>query len=177
MLFRSAIGAFAFQMYVEIEDGFGKNWGFSPGDAAFDLMGALYSLGQHYYPVLKNFQPRVSYYPSLEQREGKRKDGNIIDDYAGQKYWMGIRMKNILPKSISKYWPSFLMLSVGMGLKNWNGFGKGDQDLYIAFDLDAEELPLHGGVWQFIKNTLNKIHFPMPGIRITPHAAFFAIVY
>jgi len=173
----SAIGAFAFQMYVEIEDGFGKNWGFSPGDAAFDFLGASYSLGQHYFPVLKNFQPRVSYYPSLEQREGKRKDGNIIDDYEGQKYWMGIRMKNILPKPIAKYWPSFLMLSVGMGLDNWNGFGKGDQDIYIAFDLDADTIPLHGGVWQFIKNTLNKIHFPMPGVRITPHAAFFAIVY
>ncbi len=174
----SAIGAFAFQMYVEIEDGFGKNWGFSPGDASFDLMGALFSLGQYYYPVLKNFQPRLSYYPSKDFREGKRPDkGNIIDDYAGQKYWMAFRMKNLLPENIAKYWPSFLMLSVGMGIKNWDGFGGGQQELYLAFDLDAEELPLHGSFWEFVKNTLNYIHFPMPGVRITPNTAFFGLVY
>ncbi len=181
----SAAAAFAFEMYVEIEDGFGKNWGFSPGDAGADLLGALYFLGQYYYPFLKNFQPRVSYYPSEDllnppkpgDRDRLHIANNVTDDYSGQKYWLAVRVKNLLPESIARYWPSFLMLSVGTGLKNWNGFGKGQRELYIAFDLDAEELPLHGEFWQFVKNTLNYIHFPMPGIRITPDAAFLAFVY
>ncbi len=69
------------------------------------------------------------------------------------------------------------MISVGMGLRNWDGFGGGKQDIYIALDFDAETLPLHGPIWQFVKNTLNFIHFPMPGIRITPDTAAFVFVY
>ena len=126
---------------------------------------------------MKHIQPRVSYYPSKEFREGKHQGNNVSDDYAGQKYWLGFRMKELLPKSIAEYWPSFLMLSVGMGLRDWDGVGGGKQDIYIALDLDAETLPLEGKGWQFIKNTLNYIHFPMPGIRITPNAAAFVIVY
>jgi Predicted periplasmic lipoprotein (DUF2279) len=171
-----AIGAFAFEAFIEIEDGFGPQWGFSPGDLGADFLGALYTVGQYYYPTLKHIQPRVSYFPSEKYRNGEH-EGNIIDDYAGQKYWLGLRMKELLPNSMSEYWPSFLMLSVGMGLRNWDGFGGGKQDIYIALDFDAETLPLHGPIWQFVKNTLNFIHFPMPGIRITPDAAAFVIVY
>jgi hypothetical protein len=172
----AAIGAFAFELFVEIEDGFGPQWGFSPGDAGADLLGASYSLGQYYFPVLKHIQPRVSYFPSQKYLDGEHK-GNIIDDYAGQKYWFAFRMKELLPKKVSKYWPSFLMLSVGMGLRDWNGFGEGKQDIFIALDFDAETIPLHGKFWQFVKNTLNYLHFPMPGIRISPTSAAFVIVY
>jgi len=171
-----AIGAFAFETFIEIQDGFGPQWGFSTGDLGANFLGALYTVGQYYYPTLKHIQPRVSYFPSQEYRNGEHQ-GNIIDDYAGQKYWLAFRMKELLPKSISEYWPSFLMLSVGMGLRDWDGFGGGKQDIFIALDFDAETLPLHGPVWQFVKNTLNYIHFPMPGIRITPDAAAFVFVY
>jgi len=172
----AAAGALAFELFVEIEDGFGPQWGFSPGDAGADLLGASYSLAQYYFPVLKHIQPRVSYFPSEKYLNGEHK-GNIIDDYAGQKYWLAFRMKELLPKKIAKYWPSFLMLSVGMGLRDWNGFGVGKQDVFIALDFDAETIPLHGKFWQFVKNTLNYLHFPMPGIRISPTSAAFVIVY
>ncbi len=173
----SAASALAFELFIEIEDGFGPDWGFSPGDAIFDFIGASFYLAQYYYPFLKNFVPKVSYLPSKKFREGRHKGGIIIDDYEGQKYWMGIRIKEILPISISEFIPSYLMLSVGMGVSNLDGRGGGQRSIYIALDLDAEQIPLYGGFWQFVKNTLNYIHFPMPGIRITPNAAFFAIVY
>jgi hypothetical protein len=174
----AAAAALAFQLYVEVEDGFGANWGFSPGDVVFDVLGSAYFLAQYYYPYLKNFQPRASYYPSEQQRKGLRPDGNIIDDYDGQKYWLAVRMKEVLPKNIAEYWPSFLMLSVGMGVKNIRtDRTNARSDLYFAFDLDVEKLPLHGKFWQFIKNTLNYLHFPMPGVRITSGVAFFGLVY
>ncbi len=169
--------AFAFQMYVEIEDGFGPQWGFSPGDALFDFLGAAYHLGQYYYPVLHNFQPRWSYIPSEKMKNGQH-EGNFIDDYEGQIYWIGMRMNNILPSSWAEYWPSFLMISAGMGVSNLDGSGGGSNEFYLALDLDWEEIiPLHGKFWNFIKNTLNYFHFPMPGIRISPNAAAFIIVF
>jgi hypothetical protein len=69
------------------------------------------------------------------------------------------------------------MLAIGMGVKNLDGSGGGQRDFYIALDFDAETIPLYGSFWQFIKNTLNFVHLPMPGIRITSGAAFFAFCY
>ncbi len=171
-----SLAAFAFQMYVEIEDGFGPDWGFSPGDAAGDFFGAGYALSQYYFPILKNFQFRFSYLPSQKMRDGIHK-GNAIDDYEGQIYWLSMRVKNLLPKNIAKYWPALLNISTGMGVKNLDGAGGGEREFYLALDLDFEQIPLYGRGWQFVKNTLNYFHFPMPGIRISPNAAFFALVF
>ncbi len=168
--------ALAFHTYVEIEDGFGEEWGFSPGDAIANLLGAGFALAQYYYPSLKNIQPRFSYVPSQKMRDGTHQ-GNGIDDYEGQIYWFSFRMKNILPEGIAKYWPSFLMLSAGMGVRDLDGSGGGKQEFYIGLDFDAEVIPLYGKFWQFVKNTLNYFHFPMPGIRITPDAAFFVFLF
>ncbi len=176
-LWLGAAGGLAMQLYVEYKDGFGPKWGFSPGDAVSDFMGAVYYVAQYYYPYLKNFQLRVSYFPSKDFLAGKKKDHNISDDYEGQKLWLSVRVKNILPESIAKAWPSFLMLSFGYGVSQLDGAGGGIKKFYLGFDFDAEELPFHGRVWNFVKNTLNFIHFPMPGIRISPDAAFLVFAY
>lgn len=173
--FWGSVGALAFQLYVEVEDGFGPEWGFSPGDAGSNVLGATYVWAQYHYPVLKNFQFKYSYYPSKKLEEGLHK--GIIDDYEGEKYWLSFRMKNLLPESISNYWPSFLNIALGMGVKNLDGRGGGQRELYIGLDFDSESIPLYGKGWQFIKNTLNYFHFPMPGIRITPNAAFFIFLF
>ncbi|MCX6150218.1 MAG: DUF2279 domain-containing protein [Ignavibacteriales bacterium] len=171
----SALSALLFELYIETEDGFHKDYGFSPGDAGGDVLGSAFYIAQYYYPFLKNFQPRFSYIPTEKLKHTPNKI--FIDDYEGQKYWMSMRMKNILPEGIADYWPSFLNLSVGMGVKNLNGSGGGQREFYIAFDLDTEELPLYGSFWQFMKNSFNYIHFPMPGIRITPNSKFFVLCF
>ncbi len=172
-----AAGALAMQLYVEYKDGFGPKWGFSPGDAVSDFLGAAYYVGKYYYPDLKNFQLRFSYFPSKKMLEGKMPDHNISDDYEGQKLWLSVRMNNLLPKKWASVWPDWLMLSFGYGVKNLDGRGGGEKDFFLAFDFDAEELPLHGPIWNFVKNTLNYIHFPMPGIRISHGITFLAFAY
>ncbi len=173
----SSISALLFQLYVEVEDGFGPNWGFSPGDAVADFLGAGFRLAQFYYPSLKNVLPKFSYYPSEEFRNGEKKDHNMSDDYEGQKLWLSLRINNMLNKSIEKYWPDFLMLSIGYAVRKLDGKGGGEKHFLIALDLDFEKIPLHGKFWNFIKNTLNLVHFPMPGIRITPKGTFFEIIF
>lgn len=169
--------AFLFELYIEVEDGFGPQWGFSPGDITADFLGATYFISQYYYPFLKNFQPRVSYFPSEEMRNGQHKDGNISDDYEGQKYWLSMRMKEILPKKAAKFWPDFLMLSVGVGGRDFDGSGGGTRELYIGLDFDVETLPLHGPFWESVKNTLSYLHFPLPAVRISPDTAFLVFGY
>lgn len=173
----SAIIGLGYGLYVETFDGFTKNEGFNLWDFSFNILGAAYVLGQYYIPELKNFQPRFSYYPSKEFSNNELKNKNIFTDYGGQKYWIGIRIKEYLPKSVSEYWPSFLMISAGMGVNNFSENKYSKNEFFVTLDLDAEELPLYGSFWQFIKNTLNYIHFPMPGIRISPNAAAFLFCY
>jgi len=166
-----------FLLYIEVEDGYGPNWGFSPGDAIADFLGAGYMLTQYYVPFLKNFMLKFSYYPSDKLRAGQHQGGNVIDDYEGQKQWLSIRVNEFLPSSIEKYWPDFLMLAGGVGVRNLDGSGGGQREYYIALDIDAEEIPLYGPAWQFVKNTLNYIHFPMPGFRFSPDGAFFVFCF
>lgn len=173
----SASLALAFQLYVEIYDGFGPDWGFSPGDVAANITGAGFYVAQYYYPFMKNFHPRFSYYPSEDQRKGLREGHNFIDDYHGQIYWMGFRMKNLLPKSWAEYWPRMLMLSAGVGAKQLDGKGGGINEYYIALDVDWEQIPLYGKFWQFIKNSLNYFHLPAPGIKFSKEGVYFVIAY
>jgi hypothetical protein len=170
------ITALAFQYYVEIEDGFGAQWGFSPGDAMANTLGAGYALAQYYFPYLQNFQFKYSYYPSKKFRDGIHK-GNLIDDYEGQKYWLTFRMKNLLPGDLGDIWPAFLNLAVGMGAKDLDGLGGGRREIFIGFDFNVLELPLTGKFGNFVKNSLNYFHLPMPGIRISPDSAFFVFLF
>lgn len=174
-----SLAAFSFQTFLEIEDGFGPQWGFSPGDFYGDVFGSAYPLLQYYVPFFKNIMFKASYWPTdLNKTNPNSGQKHIIaDDYHGQKFWLSLRMKNLLPENAAKLWPEFLMLAVGMGVKNLDGNGGGQRDFYIALDFDAETIPLYGSTWQFIKNTLNFIHFPMPGIRVTSGAVFFAFCY
>lgn len=172
----SASLALLYELYIETEDGFAApRWGFSPGDASADFLGASFYVAQYYYPFLKNFQLKWSYWPSKKFKENSNKI--IIDDYEGQKYWISTKVKNMLPEQAAKYWPSFLNVAAGMGVKNLNGSGGGQREFFVSLDLDAAELPFHGKFGEFVKNSLNYFHLPMPGMRITPHAAFFILCY
>lgn len=173
----AATTALAFELFIEIEDGFGPQWGFSPGDAVANVLGAAYFVSQYYFPILKNFQPRWSYLPSQKMQDGEHKGGLLIDDYEGQKYWMGVRVNELLPKSMEKLWPDPLMISFGMGVSDLDGSGGGQREFYIGLDFDAETIPMHGGVWGFIKNSLNYAHFPLPGIKVYPEFEFMLILF
>lgn len=171
------LGAALFGSYLEVRDGYSKHTFFSKTDLLSTLIGSGYTLSQYYFPILKEIQPRMSYLPSKRLSEGNNGiNENVFNDFLGQKYWLGFRVKNLLPAAIADYWPAFLMLSIGTGISG-EDYSNIRSDFYIAFDIDAEEIPLHGSIWQFIKNTLNYFHFPMPGIRLTNGVAVFGFCY
>ncbi len=175
----SSAAALLFQLYVEFEDGFAKQWGFSPGDAIMDIAGAAYPVFQYYYPFLYNFQPRFSYLPTNLGKEGHNAGQKLIvvDDYEGQKFWLSVRVNNMFGKEFEKFWPDFLMLTVGYGVRELDGRGGGKSDIYIGFDFDYETLPLFGPIWQMWKNSFSFIKFPMPAVRITNGIAFFGLAF
>lgn len=170
--------ALLFQTYVEVEDGYAPEWGFSPPDMACNVLGAIYPILQYYEPFFYNFQVKMSYFPvhlnKISPQTGRKHI--FIDDYEGQKYWLTAKVHNLLPDEISGYWPPILNLALGVGVSHLRG-DFGTRDFYIALDIDTEEIPLHGEFWQFLKRTFNYIHLPMPGVRVTNGVAFLGLCY
>lgn len=175
----SSSAALFFQLFVEFQDGYASDWGFSPGDAYADLIGAAFPVIQYYYPALYNYQMRFSYIPDRLGKEGLTPGQKVLvmDDYGGHKFWLSVKMENLLPESLKKYWPDFLMLSLGYGVRDLDGSGGGLSDFYISFDYDYEFIPLYGKFWQMVKNTLGYIKTPAPAIRITNGVAFFGLMF
>lgn len=167
----------AYETYIEVMDGTSKGYDFAPDDYIADVLGSSYFLAQHYFPYLKNFQPRISYWPSKTILNGS-KDHNVFDDYEGQKHWIAVRMKEVLPKNIAIYWPKFLMISFGTAIKDYfTNSENRHREFYIALDLDPEIIPFEGKFWQFVKNLLSYVHFPLPGLRISPKISLFGFCY
>jgi hypothetical protein len=171
-----AMGAL-FELYVEFEDGFAKDWGFSPGDAYADVVGAFWPVLQEYVPGVEHIQPKFSYWPSKEMRSGAHK-GNAIDDYEGQTYWMSVHVEGLLPQSWKPYWPDWLALAVGVSVRNMELHENKERNIILALDYDMTKI-IPGDSWlmQTLKQALNYVRFPAPAIRISPNYVAYGFYF
>ena len=168
----SGIGSFAFQLYVEVEDGFHPELGFSMGDFTADAVGAAYPWFQHRYPILDNIRFKWNFIRSERFLQGRFR--NVIDDYESQYYWIGMNVKELFPAVLPDFWPSFLGVALGYGVKNLDRLD-GDREFFLALDYDFTKLPGEGSFISAVKHALNYIHFPAPTIRLTPSAILYGL--
>lgn len=171
-----ALSSIAYMTDIEIEDGFATSWGFSPGDEACNTLGAFYPVLQHYAKPLQEFNFKWSYCPSDEIRNGT-KNGAFLDDYDGQTMWLSIGIYHFLPKSVQKYWPEFINVALGYGVKHYTDYANRYQNVYIAFDYDFRKIiPGNSKFMLWMKDIFNHFRiFPMPGIRINKHRVEYVI--
>jgi hypothetical protein len=140
-----------------------------------DVVGAVYPVLQHYVSPLRNVNFKYSYWPSQDLRDGKKK--MIIDDYQGQTYWLSVSFYDWLPESMRSWWPSFLGIAAGYGVRNFDGMGYRETQFYVALDYDLTKLPGDSWILKTLKKTGNYFHFPAPALRITPTATFFVLYF
>lgn len=171
-LLYSGIGSFAFQLYVEIEDGFHPELGFSMGDFTADAIGAAYPWFQNRYPVLKNIRFKWNYIRSERFKQGNFR--NVIDDYESQYYWLSVNLKELFPSVVPDFWPSFFGIGLGYGVKNLDR-PEGEREFYLALDYDFTKLPGEESFLAAVKHALNYIHFPAPTIRISPSVITYGL--
>ncbi len=190
-----ALLGLVYSTYVEILDGYGINWGFSPSDFYFDVAGTAFSVAQYYIPFLQNFSPKFQYIPSNWFGERKRVPSEIfIDDYSSQVFWLSANIHNMLPQSMKDYWPSWLQLSIGYTARNLcvPGYkeceGKqydvmlpnvsGDPKYILALDYDLVKLlPEGGSFWNWLRQSLNLIKLPSPAIEFSKSSTKFYLMY
>lgn len=190
-----AMTGLAYSTYVEILDGYGKNWGFSPSDFYCDVLGTAFSIGQLYVPFLQNFTPKFHYIPSPWFGERTRTPSEImIDDYSSQVFWLSVNVHNLLSDNLKKYWPSWLQLSFGYTARNLcnidspegnahhydqtGRWTKGDPKFIVALDYDLVKLlPGDGKFWGWLKQSLNVLKLPSPAIEFSKNRTNFYLLY
>ncbi|MCF8268122.1 MAG: YfiM family protein [Ignavibacteriales bacterium] len=166
--------AFCYQTYTEIRDGFSKDYGFSPGDFTANLIGASWPILSHRYAFLDYFVFKISYHPSERFRNNSNR--YIIDDYESTYNWVSFRINNILPDQIEKYYPDFLMLTIGhnvAGLATENPH----HILFAGFDIDFEAIPVNLGIFNPVKKLLNYYKIPLPLLQFSPGLKFYLFRY
>lgn len=170
-----------FLTYIEFQDGFSPEWGFSTMDALGNCAGTAFFVLQHYVPLLQSFDLKISYRPSAML--GKRgshgiaeKKQTVIDDYEGQTYWLGIKVRNFLPDEIKHYWPPFFGIAAGITARDLLQDNR-RKEVYLSLDYDFTALP--GDTWllRTLKEAANYIHFPAPSVRISHGAVWYGLYF
>lgn len=163
--------ALAFQTYVEIEDGFHPELGFSAGDELANILGAGWPVAKSECGFLKNVIPKWSVLSSAAYRSGRYR--SIIDDYESQYVWCSVNVKGLLADASPSFIPSFLNLAVGFGVKGILDADGAHREVYLGLDVDWDRLPGDGSLLAALKHALNYVHTPAPTIRLTPDAVVY----
>lgn len=168
-----------FQTYVEVQDGFSE-WGFDRVDFAADVAGAWYPVAQHFYPPLQDFNLKFSYRPSQNINQPGAFTGQkhlLMDDYEGQTLWLSLKINNLLPESLERYWPDFLGLAVGYGARDINSTNP-YRVYFIGLDYDMTKIiPNDTAFLRGLGEALNFIRLPAPAIRISPGTVWYGMYF
>lgn len=166
----------AYMTDIEIEDGFATDWGFSPGDQIFNVLGALYPVGQYYWKPLRSFNFKWSYYPFQDITSGT-KNGAFLDDYNGQTIWLSMNVHDALSKGAKKVWPDYLNLVMGYGVNDYTHIDTRYADYYIGLDLNWERIiPGNSKFMLWFKNVINHFRFfPLPVLKINKDGVTYTV--
>jgi len=185
-LYGSIIGL-CYQTYVESEDGFATDWGFSPSDWYADAMGAIFFLAQHHVPFLQNITPKWQFAPS--EWTGKpviNRPRTFIDDYNSSTFWYSFNVYNVLPDDAKKYWLPWLNVAVGYGGDAIDAITDpgqppdqlGKRRYIVGLDLNLVTLLPDGPpFWNWFRQSLNYIKMPMPSIEFSNSGTKFYMFY
>ncbi len=182
-----ALLGLAYQTYVEIGDGFARDWGFAPTDWYFDAIGAGYFLAQFYMPYLQSFSPKWQYIPS--EYVGKpviQRPRTMLDDYNSTTFYLSIDVWRLLPQEYKKYWVPWLSLAFGYGgdAIDFKIDPNGPMDqlskrrYILSLDLNVNRLLPDGHpTFNWIKQCFNHIKLPTPSIEFSDGRTKFFILY
>jgi len=177
--FYGSVLGLSYQMYVEVEDGFHRVYGFSPGDAFFNMMGATIPLAQWTFPVLRNFTLKYSYWPSTGYRD-ELKAGQakaFLDDYQGTTVWLAVDPHFMMGEKVSSAVPPWLGLAFGVGARDLNESGGGRRQATLALDFNFSRIETESSVLHAVFTLVDFVHLPAPGIRLDGNRVLFGVFY
>jgi len=172
--------ALGHQTFVEIRDGYSKDLGggylgFSWADMGANILGASFPLLRQRSAFLQNFNVKISYYPSQAFASGAH--SAIIDDYESTYHWLSFSPRILLPASIAKDFPGWLNLAIGHSVKQLDGYGGGNHEIFLSVDWNLSAIPIEGKFWKTLARTLDYYHFPAPAVKIYPNIVWYGLKF
>lgn len=165
--------AFSYQTYIEIKDGFSKQWGFSWGDFAANTLGAAYPLIEEEYPPLKNFRFKMSFSPSERFRNNSH--SVIFDDYESTYDWVSIDIYNLLPQKAKPYWSPYLNIALGHSVKRLDAPEGGHHELFLALDWNLDAFQIQNEYLRAVQKIIGFYRLPSPAVKIYPGVVWYGI--
>jgi hypothetical protein len=154
-----AAGAAAFfALTVEIGDGL-SDIGFDYQDLVFNVGGLAYAMTQTEVPFLKNINIKWSYVPS----GGYEFPPRFTRHYDAHTYWLTLNVHNLLPASLSTYWPEFLQLAAGYSVDE--NVTKREAVVGLDFNLGVFCAPNED--IRLLQKTVDMFHVPAPAVKFT----------
>lgn len=185
----------SYMTYVEVQDGHGYNWGFSPSDAIANTVGSALFVTRNLVPFAQNFMPRWSYIPAKltgdPQTNGR--EVMVFDDYNSALFWVACNVDNLLPEGkVKELWPDWLMLSVGYGLRNYEVYPSMPDGILAPTPLPLKRRFLVGLDYNWVKiipeaksvrflnylrQALNYFRLPGPTLEFGDDGVKFGVFY
>ncbi|MDW8220477.1 MAG: DUF2279 domain-containing protein [Bacteroidota bacterium] len=156
-----------YQFFVEVQDGYGVNWGFSPSDMLANAIGVGIHIAQRYIPSFRHITLKAEFYPAPWFGERMRNGAsNPIDDYSAWTWWASIDVHELMPESLKCWWPAWLNLAVGYAARNLEWPGEQSRRFILSLDYNLEKLLPNGApLWNWFRQYLNMLKLPAPALE------------
>jgi len=166
--FYGSLTGLAYQTYVEIEDGYHKAYGFSPGDEFSNIIGSSIPLAQEAFPFFSNFSLKYSYYPSNQYLTDLKTQSFrvFIDDYEGSTFWITMDPHFLMSKELSAAIPKWLGISLGLAVHNIDETGEGSRLYYLTLDYNFSKIETESNFLKALFGAMDFFHFPAPGFGL-----------
>ena len=138
----------AWQLSIEINDGFQEKWGFSWGDMVMNVSGSLLFGVQQYVWHDQRIQMKISAFPVnyskykdpfVKERADKLYGTSfaeiLLKDYNAMTFWLSVSPGSFIKKSTSKF-PKWFQVSIGYGAAGMLG---GYKNLWNKNDLSGDQ--------------------------------------
>lgn len=179
---------FAYLTVIEIMDGFSEKWGASPGDLAFNTLGAGLFTAQELIWQQQKIQLKWSFHLTdyADKRPnvlGSNLPERMLKDYNGQTIWLSVNPASFARESI---FPAWLNLAFGYSANGMLG-GKTNpaawQDInryrqfFFSADIDWRRIPTNSALLSFIFKTFSFVKLPFPAISFSEQGTRFHPFY
>ena len=165
--------AMTYQTYIEVRDGYSRDYGFSWGDIGANTLGAALPVAQHYIPALRAFDLQISFWPSDAFRQGAY--NAIIDDYTSTTHWLAMNVHDLAPRSVQQYLPPWLGIAIGHSVRNLDGRGGGEHVVVLSLDWQLHRIPNLPSWLRDIARVLHLYHLPAPAVQILPNVVWYGL--
>ena len=165
--------AMTYQTYIEVRDGFSRDYGFSWGDIGANTVGAVLPVVQHYVPSLRAIDLQISFWPSNAFRQGAY--NAIIDDYTSTTHWLAMNVHDLAPRSVQQYLPPWIGVAIGHSVRNLDGRGGGEHVVVLSLDWQLHRIPNLPPWLRDIARVLHLYHLPAPAVQILPNVVWYGL--